>query len=185
MTREDQSDQPYWWFFCDICSQSLDHKLWQKTNIFKILASNQEMGYTHTWHCRTNIVCRWNAQIIRNQLVNCFALHRHCTTDWHRQEAILVSCANTNIDTHTVHNNKCVCVTHTYYYIIISHNIFNFTKDGLLLLLKAKEFWQTLIQLEREINKVRYSLKFYPALSGAQAHGFALLGQIWKEIPTL
>ena len=76
----------------------------------------------------------------------------------------------------------CVCVTHTYYYIIISHNIFNFTKDGLLLLLKAKEFWQTLIQLEREINKVRYSLKFYPALSGAQAHGFALLGQIWKEI---
>ena len=99
---------PYWWFFCDICSQSLDHKLWQKTNIFKILASNQEMGYTHTWHCRTNIVCRWNAQIIRNQLVNCFALHRHCTTDWHRQEAILVSCANINTHTHThllLHNN--------------------------------------------------------------------------------
>ena len=150
----------------------MDHKLWQKTNILKILASNQEMGYTHM-HTAEQTLCA--GEMPKSSEINLWiALLCTATTDWHRQEANLVSCANTNINTHT----------HTYY-IIISHNIFNFTKDGLLLLLKAKEFWQTLIQLEREINKVRYSLKFYPALSGAQAHGFALLGQIWKEIPTL
>ena len=87
----------------------MDHKLWQKTNIFKILASNQEMGYTHM-HTAEQTLCA--GEMPKSTEINLWiALLCTATTDWHRQEAILVSCANTNIDTHTVHNNKCVCVT--------------------------------------------------------------------------